>query len=73
MADITKCKGTDCPIKEKCYRYTANIDGMQSWFVEVPFKIENNAFTCDMFWGENAERIFKQLNDVLNKGKNLTN
>jgi hypothetical protein len=23
MADISKCVGKDCPIKEKCYRYTA--------------------------------------------------
>jgi len=23
MADITKCKGEGCPIKESCYRFTA--------------------------------------------------
>ena len=27
MADITKCKGTNCPVATKCYRYTAK-DGM---------------------------------------------
>ena len=40
MADITMCKGTDCILKEKCYRYTTTLNElMQSYFVEVP--IEN--------------------------------
>ena len=25
-ADISKCDGKGCPIKEKCYRYTAKDD-----------------------------------------------
>lgn len=53
MADITKCKGTNCPKKEHCYRFTAN-DTMvgnksyQSYFVEVPLNLDGS---CDEFWG----------------------
>ena len=46
MADISKCKGTDCPMKDNCYRYTANESYLQSWFTEVP--ILNGK--CDEYW-----------------------
>lgn len=66
MADITMCKGTDCIIKEKCYRYTSEEGKLQSWFTNVPFEIKDNKFTCDMFWGENAEKIFNKLINITN-------
>ena len=55
--DITKCKGTDCSLKESCYRYTAKPDDYQSWFTEPPIK-DNK---CDMYWGENAEYILETV------------
>ena len=62
MSDITKCKGTNCPLKEKCYRFTATESYYQSYFVEVPFK-DNE---CEMFWGNQSESIFNQLKDITN-------
>ena len=59
--DITKCKGTDCSLKESCHRYTAKPNDYQSWFTESPIK-DNK---CDMYWGENTESIWKQLKDIL--------
>jgi hypothetical protein len=46
MADITKCKGDGCPIKEKCYRFTAIADEYQSYFGNPPIKDGK----CDMYW-----------------------
>ena len=46
MADITKCMGTNCPMKESCYRYTATDGMMQSYFMNVPLKKNE----CDMYW-----------------------
>jgi hypothetical protein len=47
MADITKCKGTNCPIKQNCYRYTAKEDEFyQAYFTVVPLKNDE----CDMYW-----------------------
>lgn len=40
MTDITKCYGTDCPLKDKCYRYTAPSDTYQWRFTEVPYDKE---------------------------------
>lgn len=41
------CKGTNCPAKESCYRYTAKPNEfMQSWFMEPPIKDGK----CEMYW-----------------------
>ena len=34
---ITKCKGTDCPNKETCLRYTAPNKTSNGVFVNVPY------------------------------------
>ena len=36
MADITKCEGTGCIVKDICYRYTAPDGLRQSYFIEIP-------------------------------------
>ena len=62
MADITKCVGTNCPYKEKCYRYTAKTsEYRQSWFMNAPIKDGK----CDMFWGNNAEAVLNQIKDIV--------
>ena len=61
--DITMCKGTDCPIKESCYRFTATKNEiLQSYFVKPPFKDGK----CDMFWGETQKEILNQLKNIVN-------
>jgi hypothetical protein len=61
MADITKCEGIDCPLKENCYRFTANDNEYrQSYFMTTPIKNGE----CDHFW----EDISKQ---DLDKNKNF--
>ena len=32
MADISKCRGTDCPMKDKCYRFVVPSSRWQSYF-----------------------------------------
>lgn len=49
MADITKCKGEHfkiCPIRDKCYRYTALSSELQSYFLVAPFNLNDQ---CDKF------------------------
>jgi hypothetical protein len=61
MADITMCKGMDCPHKEECYRYTAKADELyQAYFSESP--IADNK--CEMYWGIQATSIWNQLKDI---------
>ena len=58
MADITKCKGTNCPNKETCYRFTATSNEYrQSFFVEVPLKSDN---TCDEYWKDERIKVLKK-------------
>jgi hypothetical protein len=62
MPDITMCPGTNCPQKEKCYRFTAKpSEYMQSYFMKAPIKDGK----CDMYWGENAESIWNQLKEIM--------
>lgn len=77
MSDITKCSGENCPIKEKCFRFTAETEPLwQSYFLEIPGKwrepdpkceivLGNLVWECDMFWGEKQENILKTLKDIL--------
>jgi len=62
--DITMCKGTDCPLKENCYRFTAKSDDVyQSYFVDPPIKDGK----CDMFWGKTQKEILNQLENIVKK------
>ena len=49
MADITKCEGKYCPLKETCYRFTAKDNEYgQSYFIETPYNKETK--TCEYLW-----------------------
>ena len=62
MPDITMCPGTNCPQKEKCYRFTAKpCEHWQAYFTEAPIKEGK----CDMYWGENAESVWNQLKEIV--------
>ena len=72
--DITKCNGQNCPIKEKCYRFTSESKSIyQSHFIEIPGKFEivdgqygrKILWKCDMFWGDKQESIINTLNDIV--------
>jgi hypothetical protein len=61
MPDITMCVGTNCPHKEKCYRYTAKPSDYQSYFMKPPIKEGK----CEYYWGENAQIVWNQLKDIV--------
>ena len=51
MADICACLGGDCPMKEDCYRFTCvKSEWLQSYFREIPFRVEAGRLTCKYFW-----------------------
>lgn len=62
MADITKCEGKDCPVKESCYRFTAKADDYQYYFIESPIKDGK----CEMYWGKQVEYTMQEIKDILN-------
>jgi len=59
--DITMCRGTGCPFKEGCFRYTAN-PGEYQWFFKTPPLKEGK---CEMYWGDLQSEIWKQLKDIV--------
>jgi len=49
MPDMSMCEGTDCPLKETCYRYTAKANEFrQSYLFDVPFDKEKEK--CNFYW-----------------------
>lgn len=48
MADITKCRGTNCTMKDNCYRFTAKEGYYQSFFIDTPWTDKG----CDYFWDD---------------------
>lgn len=49
MPDITMCAGKDCPLKDKCYRFTAKPNPYwQSYFMKTPY--DKNKKDCEHFW-----------------------
>lgn len=44
------CRSKECPIKDKCYRFTAKPSEYQYYFIESPFEINDDKFSCDMLW-----------------------
>lgn len=53
MADITMCDGRYCPLKKKCYRFTAPKGIYQSYFLETPY---DKAFKkCAFFINNNND------------------
>ena len=52
MPDISMCEGGMCPIKETCYRFTADPSDYQSYLGNPPFKEvdEDNNSKCEYYW-----------------------
>ena len=50
MPDISMCQGGDCPMKEKCYRFTATPTPGRQAYISVPYKTDDDGnVTCDFY------------------------
>jgi hypothetical protein len=48
MADITKCTGDYCELRESCYRFKAiENEFRQAYFSKAP---NLTSYECDMYW-----------------------
>jgi hypothetical protein len=58
MADITMCKGDDCPKRDNCYRFTAKESSfLQSYFISSPIEEDGN---CNQYWPVNHDKDDKR-------------
>ncbi len=66
MADLTKCYGVGCPIKEECFRYTvAPNPDRQAYFTEIPGEMIDNKFTCAMTWTKTHQGIYDRMMNIV--------
>lgn len=49
MADITKCVAKDCPLKDKCYRFTAK-DGHWQSYSNYESDLNEDKTECKSFY-----------------------
>jgi hypothetical protein len=57
MPDISMCIANKCPIKEFCYRFTAEEDRDQTFMMNPPFEEEDGMINCAQFWFNYVEYI----------------
>lgn len=55
MADISKCEGVDCSIKEKCYRYTATASEYRQSYMMPPKKGKD----CEYYWDNKQRKLYE--------------
>jgi hypothetical protein len=53
------CKGTDCPMKDTCHRYSP--EPTPPYFSEPPVKDGK----CIMYWGADQQSIYEQLKEIM--------
>jgi hypothetical protein len=55
MADVTMCSGRYCPLKKKCYRFTAQKGVWQSMFFTPPY--DKTFKKCEFFISNEGRTI----------------
>jgi len=55
MTDISKCNGDNCPIKEKCYRFTASAEHLWQSYVSPGEEDEVETGKCPLFWDNQGD------------------
>jgi hypothetical protein len=55
MSDISMCRGTNCPQKETCYRYTAEPSMLLQLYYPIP-PVQPDG-TCNDYWDKNRKGI----------------
>lgn len=51
MPDISMCDGKNCPVRDKCYRFTATPTPRRQTFATYPRKPDGS---CEAFWDNAA-------------------
>ena len=49
MTDITKCRGRNCDLKDKCYRYTAPKNNFKQDYNDFDLR-NNKEEICSGYW-----------------------
>ena len=61
MPDMHLCRGTGCPAKDSCYRFTATPkEFRQAYFSEPPIKDGK----CEYYWGDNQTYVLNMLKSI---------
>ena len=59
MADISKCNGNGCTLKESCYRFTAKANPW--WQSYGAFHQNINTGECEHYWSTSPNSYLKEF------------
>lgn len=57
MTDISKCVGTNCPMRKRCKRFLVESGSYHQSYIPVMFKPSTG---CDYFWPEPIKPVIKK-------------
>lgn len=58
------CKAGECPLKARCFRFTAKAsETYQSYLMTPPFRTENGKVVCDLFWKDRTVKDEKKASN----------
>lgn len=55
MADISKCFGNGCTLREICYRYTARADELYQSYMMADASLKPGDTHCEYFWPDETK------------------
>lgn len=64
MADITKCLNDGCPVRNKCYRFTAPSNEYAQAVSMFDYKVVERKVHCDHFWLNSSDKKDNDLTKV---------
>lgn len=50
MPDISMCKNSKCPLREDCYRFTAEPNPWRQAYSVFQFSVVDGVAKCDYYW-----------------------
>lgn len=57
MSDISKCLNLDCPLKDKCWRFTSPTDSLWQVYADFTYEItKDGKVECEYFWDNKGRK-----------------
>ena len=63
--DISKCANKECPLRDKCWRFTAPDSPYRQAYADFEFKVnEKGEVKCDYFWKISPQLEVKESKEI---------
>lgn len=68
--DISKCANKECPLRDKCWRFTAPDSPYRQAYADFEFKVnEKGEVKCEYFWDNKDYKDEHRMKNILESGE----